>query len=256
MRGWTWVLFGAAAVGTSVVVVRGYTNAVAREAALLDGRAQSAILFKLQDANRRLLAEQIPAARRKQLEFKHAEVEGLRMRIEALKRSEARAEVGEAQDDTVEPDTLPSSGWIYAGSATPRAAIESVLWAASHGDVDHLSQLLGLSDDVHSKADALFSQLPSAAREEYGSPERVVATLLAGSFPKDATAMTIIDDQHGEQESDIAMRVDHSSNGPRTGKFSLRKTSGGWQLMVPASVMAGYEKTLLGDQQPTEAGTP
>lgn len=225
-------------------------------AALLDGRAQTAILFKLQDANRRLLAEQIPAERRKQLEFKHAEAEGLRMRIEALQRSEAQADVGEAQEETVEPDTLPSSGWIYAGSATPRAAIESVLWAASHGDVDHLSQLLGFSDDVHSKADALFSQLPTAAREEYGSPERVAATLLARSFPKDATAMTIIDDRHGEQESDISMRIDHSGNGPRTGRFSFRKTGDGWQLMVPASVMTGYEKTLLGDQQPTETGTP
>jgi hypothetical protein len=68
--------------------------------------------------------------------------------------------------------------------------------------------------------------------------------------------MTIIDDQHGEQESNISMRVDHSSNGPRTSKFSFRKTNDGWQLMVPASVMAGYEKTLLGDQQPTETGTP
>jgi hypothetical protein len=253
---WVWALFALTAGATSIAVVRAERGAAIRAKALADERRQTGELLRLRGEHRRLSAEQISAADRQQLEFRHAQLKGLRSRLAALQRSAARADGGDGSEDTGAPETVPSADWIYAGRSTPRAAMESVLWAASHGDVDHLAELLGFADDVRTKAQALFSQLPLSSQQEYGSPERVVATLLAGSFPKNATAMTIVDNKPDDEEAEISMRIDHSSGGPRTNSFQLRRAPDGWQLMVPSSVMAGYEKTVDGEPQPPETSPP
>jgi hypothetical protein len=252
----SWALLGAMAIATSILVMRAERNAAAQALVLRNEQEHSVELERLQDEHRRLSTGQLSAAEREQLEFKRVELEGLRAMLLALKQRAAIAEADKTDDNNVTPEILPSAQWIYAGRATPRSVIMSVLWSASHGDVDHLADLLGFTDDIRSKADAMFSQLPAASQQEYGSPERVIATLLAGSFPKNATAMTIVDDHTGDQEAELAMRIDHSSGGPRTNSFDFRRSLDGWQLMVPWSVMDGYAKTMAGEQSPSETSPP
>jgi len=144
----------------------------------------------------------------------------------------------------------------YAGRADARAAIESVVWAASRGDVEHLAELLGFAPDVRPLAEAMFAQLPAASREEYGSPEKVVATLMAGSFPKDAASLTLFDGRTWGQDATVSMTVGHADGRSRTNTYLFHRSEDGWQLMVPASVLAGYAKTLTGAQQPPEAAPP
>jgi hypothetical protein len=253
---WAWILFVALAVGAPIFVVRADREAAAHAARLAIERRRSAELQRLQEEHLRLVAEQTPGAELKKLEFRRAQLEGLSARLAALQANEAAAETSNAPDEGDALETVPAGEWIYAGRATPRAALESVLWAASHGDIEHLAELLGFTDEARTKADAIYSQLPEASKQEYASPERVVATLLAGSFPKSATAMTIVGDETGEQEADVSMRVDHSSGGPRTNTFSLRRMEDGWQLLVPASVITGFERSLMGDVRQTAADTP
>jgi hypothetical protein len=249
---WAWGLFAATAAGVSIVAFSAEHRAAAEAGALAGERRRSAELHRLQEENRRLVAGYASAADRQLLSFVHAEAEGLRARLAALRRRAAQLDDTSVLEDSSTPETVSAGNWIYGGNATPRATIESVLWAASHGDVERLAGLLGFTDEARTKAESLFSQLPAASRQEYGSPESVVATLLAGSFPKDATAMTIVGSQAGDQSADISMRVDHAAGGPRTNKFSLRRAPDGWQLMIPPSIMTGFEKTLLGP----EAATP
>jgi hypothetical protein len=240
------MLLAAMVVAASIAVMRAERKTAAQLKALSEEQGHFVELRRLQDEHHQLSEEQISAVERQQLEFKHAEAEGLRARLAALKKRTSQDGIGTSPDNNDAPETVPAGAWIFAGRTTPRAAIESVLWAASHGDVEHLSSLLGFPEDVRAKAEALFSQLPAASQQEYGSPERVVAILLAGSFPKNASAMTILDDQSGEQDAVVSLRVDHAGGVPRTNKFNLHQTTDGWQLMVPASVMTGYEKTLVG----------
>ena len=68
--------------------------------------------------------------------------------------------------------------------------------------------------------------------------------------------MTIVDDHPGDQDAELEMRVDHSSGGPRTNSFDFRRSEEGWQLIVPASVIEGYEKTVAGEQPTPETSTP
>jgi hypothetical protein len=253
---WAWALFATAAVIMPVFVLRAESNAAGRMSALAHARQLSSELRRLRDEYRQLAARQEPTEERQELEFNQAELERLRSRLTMLKKHAAPLGDGDATNERAAPQTVAAEDWIYAGRATPAAAIESVLWAASRGDVDHLADLLGFTDDVRGRAEAVFSRLPPSSQQEYGSPEKVVATLLAGSFPKAATAMTIVDGVPGELDAQISMRVDHSSGGPRTNEFYFHHAQNGWQLIVPASVMEGYEKTVLGDQQSPEPDSP
>jgi hypothetical protein len=211
-------------------------------------------LLRLRGENRRLKSEGVSNSERRRLELAHVEAEGLRARIASLQAREslwASTTVPLGYD----PDTVSAREWVYAGRATPRAAIESVLWSAERGDVEQLTSLLGFSEANRERVDALFSRLPPAMQQEYGSAERVVATLMAGSFPKDASAMTIVGDDQGTEDSSVSMRVDHADGQVRTNVFSFHRTDAGWQLLVPESVLNGYETILRGNPNP-EALSP
>jgi hypothetical protein len=246
-----WILPVAAAVTLTAFAALNHGRAARQSIALADARRQNLELHSLENERRHLESAQLSTDDLKELEAAHAEADALWARLAALQREAAQRKQADA-----EPSRLSAKDWVYAGSVTPRAAIESVLWAASRGDVDHLANLIGFSPGVREQADAMFSRLPTASQQEYGSPEKVVATLLAGSFPKDASAVTILVDNQWDQDAALAMSVEHSNGHERTNQFTFHHAPDGWQLMVPASVMAGYDKILQGDTQPTESGAP
>lgn len=247
---YAWILPAAAAIAVSIAVAQIHGRALQQSAALEAARRQFLDLQRLQNENRLLISAQLSTEERKQLEARHAEAEILRARL-----AELQSKTSAAATDA-DPNELSAEEWVFSGRDTPRAAIESVLWAASRGEVDQLANLLGFPPDVRAQADAMFSKLPTASQKEYGSPERVVATLLAGSFPKDASGINVYSDKQWDQDASISMSVEHSEGQPRTNVFIFHHASDGWRLMVPASVMSGYEKTLLGDQQLPETGAP
>ena len=250
-----WVLFAAAAVAVSVAVARRELRLLGQADALAAERQRHAEFAGLQSENGRLKAEQPSESERKRLGLRHAEAESLRARLLELQAKGAQADSTAALESEA-PEVVAAGDWIYAGRADPRAAIESVLWAASRGDVDQLSELIGFTHDVRVQAEAAFAQLPAESREEFGSPEKVVATLLAGSFPKDASSMNILADKQWGEDAGIAMSVNHEDGKSRTNQFRLHHTPDGWQLMVPASVVEGYQQTLMADSQPAEAAQP
>ncbi len=211
--------------------------------ALAAARRQTLNLQRLRQEGQRLIGEQLPADERSRLEREHADLEAVRARVAALQK-----EIGEnkARKD-VSP--VPAADWAYAGRASPLATFESVLWTASHGDVDRLASLLDFATDARTRAEALFDRLPPAAQQQYGSAQKVIAMLLAGSFPKDASAMTMMGDSQGEQGAALTIRIDHSDGVFHQNVYQFSRAPDGWQLVVPTSVMADYEKTLAASPQ-------
>ena len=250
-----WVLFAAAAVAVSVAVARRELRLLGQADALAAERQRHAEFAGLQSENGRLKAEQPSESERKRLGLRHAEAESLRARLLELQAKGAQADSTAALESEA-PEVVAAGDWIYAGRADPRAAIESVLWAASRGDVDQLSELIGFTHDVRVQAEAAFAQLPAESREEFGSPEKVVATLLAGSFPKDADSMTLLLSKSWDQDAGVQMTVGHSDGHALTNIYHLHRAADGWQLMVPASVLSGYQSILRGDPQSPETPAP
>jgi hypothetical protein len=246
---YAWILPVAAVLAVSLLILRSHSTAAAQEAALSDARRVNLGLQRLQEENRQLKSAELSDEERKRREALHAETEALRARLAALQGGATAQAAADA-----EQNELSAKDWTNAGRLTPRAAIESVLWAASHGDVDHLAALLGFQPDVREQVDAMFAKLPEASQRDFGSAENVIATMLAGSFPKDASSMKILADKQWGEDAGIAMTVDHEDGKSRTNQFRLHHTPDGWQLMVPASVIEGYQQTLMGDSPPAAAG--
>jgi adenosylcobinamide amidohydrolase len=76
--------------------------------------------------------------------------------------------------------------------------------------------------------------------------------MLAGNFPKDASSMKILADKQWGEDAAIAMSVGHSDGQTRVNQFKFHKTPDGWQLMVPASVIEGYQEMLTSEPKPIE----
>jgi len=218
--------------------------------AVAAARRQTLHLQGLRQEGQHLIDEQLPAEERIRLEREQAGLEALRARVAVLQKETAGVAGGN------DGGPVPASDWSYAGRASPSSAFESVLWTASHGDVDHLAGLLDFAADARTRAEALFARLPPDAQQQYGSAQKVIATLLAGSFPKDASAMTTITDFQGEGRAALMIRVDHSEGSFHQNVYQFSRSTDGWQLMVPASVIADCEKTLADLPQPPEGPAP
>ncbi|HVU24760.1 MAG TPA: hypothetical protein VHE13_11610 [Opitutus sp.] len=133
-------------------------------------------LAQLQGEHERLLAAQPTAARLAALQATDAERERLLRVIDARKAAPTTAPFSLGE-------WMPSATWENRGRATPRAALETVLWAAAGGDVATLAAALELDDATRAKADELLARLPPDARGDYRTPEALVAGVTTRNIP-------------------------------------------------------------------------
>jgi hypothetical protein len=151
-------------------------------------------------------------------------------------------------DEPVWPDgatVRQATDWKFEGQATPEAALESVLATARAGDVDRLAGLIGLEESAKAKAEALFKQLPPSAQAEYGTPDKVLATLIAGQMPSDYAAMAVLSTSNPDPASAlVSLRLEEAGGNQRDLDFKLQQVGGAWRLDVPAAVVASLGQRL------------
>jgi hypothetical protein len=252
---WPWILFVISAAAVAVFVENRQKETAREKQTLTAARLRNDESRSLLDERLQLQAKQPSAEEWQALQRKHRDVEALRARLAELQWQ--KGDPGGLKAIRV-ADRGPEEArdWRNAGRASPRAAFESVLWAASRGDVDQLAGLLSFTPEVRVQAEALYAQLPLASQQVFGSPQKVVATLLAGSFPKDATGLMLLGGEQSEQNAILVMQVEHSGGPSKTAGYELQHAPDGWQLMVPSSVMASFQKTLAGNVEESEPSSP
>lgn len=249
-----WFCCIAATFSAMFVVQQGRNDAARQAGALANARRQNLNLHGLENENRQWEATQLTADEAMRLQERHSEADALRSRLLELRRKAQEEKAAESEASPAR-SAIPASAWAYLGRATPKDAIQSVLWAASHGDVDRLAELLTFGPEERAQAEAMFSQLPSEAQANYGNAQKVVATLVAGNFPRDASSMTIVQTNEGDMDAAVSMDVAHAAGDAamRNNIFRFRRDNDGWQLLVPSTVLASYEKMLQAD--PRASGT-
>src|ERR1035438_10791310 len=126
----SWVVFLAAAAIAMVLVDRGRREAAHQAFALAAARQQNLQLLELNSDNRRMEAAQVSAQERARLQARRAEAEAARAKLSELQRTIADADAG--SDSSGDQVTLPVEAWTYAGRASPRAALRSVLRSEEH----------------------------------------------------------------------------------------------------------------------------
>jgi hypothetical protein len=190
-------------------------------------------------------AGDLNALRSRSAENQHmlASINALVLRQRYLKR-----ELG-VRDEAVWPagvDVIPASEWKFSGQTSPASVMESVLWSSRTGDVDHLAALISFEPNARQKAEALFAGLPAAARNQYGSPEAVIATLIAAQMPTDDSAIAEIARTDPSPDSAIlTVRVEDGSGAQRDLDLKFQQEEDVWRLDVPEAVVSRYAHHLL-----------
>jgi len=170
-------------------------------------------------------------------------IDKLRLTIHNLQL--AKPLPGESKPDPVWPDgaeVKAAKDWAYVGKKTPRDMLESLLWASTNGDVDHLAGLITFHGPAQAAAQALFDQLPDKERADYGSPAKIVAEMIAASMPTDLEAASI--DAKTWKWSLLTVRDEHADGAQSDMYFRADQSADGWQLDVPAKVIQGFQKKL------------
>jgi hypothetical protein len=239
-----------AAVAVVVVQQELWARRLAAEIAIL--RRQGAELDRLRIENRSLADKQLSSDELTRLRRQHADLEQLQIRMEKL--GGHAAPLPRAVAASIE--STPSADWKFAGRATPRAAFESVLWSATHQDLDRLAATLSFDPKGRAQMDDFFAQLPAETQRQYGSVEKIAATMLAADLPPNLSAMSALSDSIKEDTARLFMRVERDDGTHRDTFFNFQKAADGWHLVVPPSVLAGYETQLTAGSTVEKANSP
>lgn len=198
---------------------------------------------ELQLASARAKAEEID-----RLLAERAAVAKLREELETLRhRAVAPATVREARAPAPERPSLAGnmlafSLWQNAGRTTPETSLETALWAAANGDIDTLTGLLVFDPEARREATALFTQLPANLRQEFVSPERLVAVLAAKDVPLGSAAL--LKQFPTPTETKLSVQVIDAEGKHRMALLSVRPDEGGWRFVVPANAVKRYAAWL------------
>lgn len=193
------------------------------------------------------------AAENSRADEERAELAKLREELNALKKSsqevarQAQGAIQAARGESPVPVKLTLAGDLKnVGRATASAAVETLLAAAYGGDVDGVASSILLDPAAQAKADEYFSQLPDATRAQYGSPDKLIALMLA----KDAAVLTGMQilGQRDISPDVVGVRVRFANDQGKTKEDGLafRKTEDGLRMIVPVTVVEKYSQQLRG----------
>ena len=182
-----------------------------------------------------------------------AELAKMREEIVALKKTtqdasrQAQAATQAARGESPLPVKLTPAGELKnAGRATASAAVETLLSAAYGGDVETVASSIALEPSAAAMAQELFARLPEATRAQYGSPDKLIALMLA----KDASGLTGMQilGQRDISPDVVGVRVRFANEEGKTKEQGLafRKTSDGLRMIVTDDVVKKYAGQLSG----------
>ncbi len=237
-------------------------NSVRLTAELEAQRRQNAELISLRLEERRLSSRVPPPPDFAALESDAAERGRLRRAATIREESTPPA----SRSEFTIGDWSSSSTWTDRGRATPRAAVETALWAAAGGDISVLAAMLQLDDGTLAQATALLAQLPSASRVNYANPEALIASFTAKSIPLGEAQLVWLHENgpdtavagvllSGYPEAPDATPPERSPNAPpqlaprpntKVTYLSLRRSDGGWRLVVPPVAVEKIARDIAG----------
>lgn len=219
---------------------------------------------RLQDSVDELQHQQQVAAREKReqadklaaaarvTQAEHEELLRLRSELETLRRSQAAAAVGPTSATTsssptgnngaaatpaANSRTIPVEVMGNVGRATPRAAGQTEAWAVQHGDVDTAASLLTFAPEERAKLEAVIAALPENLREQYGTPERLMAMVMAGT-PRPIAGVQILEEkEQGPDDYVQQIQLKYADGRTRNDELTFHRETDGWKRVVsPASV--------------------
>ncbi len=128
---------------------------------------------------------------------------------------------------------LPAGSWKFAGSATPKAAFESLFWAKEHLESTVLASLISVSPEVRRRADEVLASMTLTARSRLAlhTPEALIAFLYATS-PVIRAFSIGAEHQKGHLYSTIAGELEFANGRKAAVELGFRLEAGGWRYVL------------------------
>jgi hypothetical protein len=178
----------------------------------------------------------------------HAEVEKVRREIAELEqRAEAWRAKGSAGATALAANRDPEKSLVLvenfrnAGRATPSAAFQTLVWAATKGDDLALASLLTFDRGVREQLERMIAALPEAMRAKYPTAESMGALFFAHLVTGHAAARVLAQDITDAQHATVTIAFERMSAG-RPQAMTLGP--GGWQLAVTDEMAAEFQQQM------------
>jgi hypothetical protein len=139
-------------------------------------------------------------------------------------------------------EALAAESWRNAGRSTPEAVLETTLWAAAGGDVETLTGCLWLDPSARERAEALFAGLPEQARREFGTPERLLASMTVADILLGNAR--ILGEYPEADGTELVVRLENVSGRSRNVLLTLRRHGSDWSLAMPGAIVERYAAKL------------
>jgi beta-lactamase regulating signal transducer with metallopeptidase domain len=164
----------------------------------------------------------------------------------AERKASAAATAGSAEPGLA-PGMQAVSSFINAGTASPRATVQTVGWAMYHGDLATLTGLLKLDPKGEAAAALVYQGLPANARALVDSPEEMMAALIIYGYPTGVGFQFTGDHQLEAGPNDWSVEGQAQWKDGRSGKvqFRVQNVAGRWMLVAGPSNVAGLGRLLI-----------
>lgn len=247
------VLVAVVAIGFAFALQQRNHAELRRELALLRGELKAIA----RQAGEQRASRDAPVAIIERQENERDELVKLREEISALRKGTQdllKITRTAPEDGLVQPtppaaaagELIPTHALKNAGKATPEAAAETLLWAATAGDVDTLASGLVFTPSARLKADAWFAGLSESTRREYGSPEKVIALMIAKDAGKLGGMQILGQREIATDNVGVRLRFADVEGNTKDDNFLLRRGDGGWQLVLPDATVEKFGRQLAG----------
>ena len=191
----------------------------------------------------------LPPATKDELTKLREEIAALRKSTTALTRLAEMAQAAKdlaKTSDSVAVKLIPANQWKNAGKATPEASTETVLWAAVGGDVDTLANAMTFTPEGRVRADAWFAGLSENVRQQYGSPEKVIALMVARDAEKLAGMQVLGQKEVAPDAIGLRVRVASTEGTTKDETFVMKRGSDGYRMLLSDGVVDKFAKKLGG----------
>ncbi len=137
----------------------------------------------------------------------------------------------------------PAAAWKNCGRKNPEAALETMLWASAGGDLAALKETVVFDDASRAKIAALLAGLPEPSRQQYATPEDLLALEVAGNVPLES-AQFVARQQIGDDEATEYVRLKDAGGVTRQVHLTLLRGPDGWKLHVPTATVDEIAQSL------------
>jgi hypothetical protein len=156
--------------------------------------------------------------------------------------------ISPAAPTSIESDELttfvPGKDWKNVGNATPAAALETYLWAATNGEAESLEGLLEFSNFPGGKS--FFDSLSEENRAKYGTPKKVAALMIASDAKAIASISGVVIVGAGAGGTVLRANYLDTEGRPMEQFLWFRQSPDGWRVDVNDKYVAEF---LSGDRR-------